>query len=53
MTEGSLTLRTRERSRPLHEGDVFVIEPGEAHAYKAEIADHGRALLLLLETAEP
>ena len=47
-------MRTRDGSQPLHEGDVFVIEPGEAHAHKAEIADHGRALLLLLfETAEP
>lgn len=53
MTEGSLALRTREGSQPLHEGDVFVIEPGEAHAHEAEIADHGRALLPPFENAEP
>jgi quercetin dioxygenase-like cupin family protein len=51
--EGSFTLRTRVGSQPLREGDVFVIEPGDAHAHKAEIGDHGRALLLLFETVEP
>jgi quercetin dioxygenase-like cupin family protein len=50
--EGSLTLRTRLGSQPLRRDDVFVIEPGDGHAHKAEIDDDGRALLLLFETVE-
>ena len=34
-------------------GDVFVIEPGEDHAHKAELGPGERALLLLFEAAEP
>ena len=53
MLEGSLRLRSRLGSQPLRRHDVFVIEPGDAHAHKAEMADDGRALLLLFETVEP
>ncbi len=49
--EGALTLRTRTGLDRLAAGDVFVIEAGEVHAHKAEIAAGQRALLLLFEQA--
>ena len=51
--EGSLTLRTRAGARRLRAGDVFVIEPGDEHAHKAELGPGERALLLLFEAVEP
>ncbi|MGD0998366.1 MAG: hypothetical protein ABR941_08645 [Thermoleophilia bacterium] len=50
--EGALRLRTRAGVRRLQQGDVFVIEPGERHAHKAELGSGERALLLLFETAD-
>jgi quercetin dioxygenase-like cupin family protein len=48
--EGSLTLRTPSGAQRLRRDDVFVIEPGEEHAHKAELGPGERALLLLFET---
>jgi len=50
--EGSFTLRTPTGAQRLGEGDVFVIEPGEEHAHKAELGDGERTLLLLFEVAD-
>ena len=51
--EGSLTFRARDGAVRLQAGDVFVIEPGDGHAHKAELGPGERALLLLFEAAEP
>ena len=50
--EGSLSLRTRAALQRLCAGDVFVIEPGDEHAHKAELGVGERALLLLFEPLE-
>jgi quercetin dioxygenase-like cupin family protein len=49
--EGEFTLRTRAGAQRLGASDVFVIEPGEEHAHKAELGPGERALLLLFEAA--